>query len=174
MVAWDTTMPLDFVDGQGVDEGDLDPVVKNLESIRNAAVCVGGQVRITNATATSGTAESIFVTGPTLTLDPNTTYRIWMGIRYVASVIGDRFQVAIREDNLAGAIRILLELEKIQVAGTGLWHSAVIHFPVGGTPVTKTFVGTVSRAAGTGTLTALDASFIVYDRFGSGTLITTV
>lgn len=35
---YDLTMPLDFQDGQGVDEGDLDPIVKNVDWIRNKRI----------------------------------------------------------------------------------------------------------------------------------------
>lgn len=38
MSGWDSTMPLDFQDGLGVDEGDLDPIVKNLNFIKTTMV----------------------------------------------------------------------------------------------------------------------------------------
>lgn len=74
-MAWDNTMPLDFSNGQLVDEGDLDPIVTNLASLEFATVFLGGQRRTTGFLGIGGT-EQVILTTPSATLEGGYLHKV--------------------------------------------------------------------------------------------------
>jgi hypothetical protein len=170
-MAWDNTMPLDFQDGQGVDEGDLDPIVKNLNSLRNAAVLVGGFVRTTTAGPTSGATELVGITTPTLSLEANSTYKVELWGQHHVDTAASAFTWQMRQDNISGAV--LGAQAHWRADDTGFGYVAwVVAYVVTTVAVSRAFVGTLVRVVGTGTATIRANTSLTVWRVGSDSVLT--
>lgn len=75
MATWDTGMPLDFSDGTTVDEGDLDPIVKNLDTLRYSTVFECGVRRMTTVNSAS-TTELEFMRTPSIVMENGYLYKV--------------------------------------------------------------------------------------------------
>jgi hypothetical protein len=170
---WNSNMPTSVDDGQLIDEDVFNPMLENLVFLRFATVLLGATVRVNPDTATSGTTEKVFVTSNTFPLDPNTTYRVRVGLRYLNSNTGDRYSIRIREDSLTGAEALHVELP-VNTVIAGYWKVVEYVHINGGTAINKPWVGTLQRFSGSGTIQALEKTFISVERLSANTVITTV
>jgi hypothetical protein len=173
-MAWDSTMPAVTTDGDLIDQGDLQPIYNNLTYLRFAAVLVSGIYRITDDAATSAGTERVAMSTGAVALDANTTYRVRAFFRYSGTVSADRFSFRIREDTIGGAARVTIEDKPIFAVGAGT--NVVVEYPhiTSTSVVSKAWVGTIVRQAGTGTGTVAAQSFITIERMGTDTVIATV
>lgn len=81
MATWDSSMQLDFTDGTLMDEGDFDPVVKNLNTLRYATVFEAGARRIGAAVNIAGT-ETEYLRTPSFTQENGYLYLIMGSVRF--------------------------------------------------------------------------------------------
>lgn len=165
--AWDTSMPLDFSDGSLVDEGDLDPVVHNLNTLKFATVFLGGQRRSTSTVAI-GSTEAILVTTPATSLEGGYIHRVEGMIKYTATNVGGLplGEVRIREGTtLSGTTLVSYAIDSPTAA-----HGRVTSFSVPvaiPSTVTKQYVATLRVINGVGNLTASDFTWIGISRSGN-------
>src|SRR5689334_4761599 len=95
-MGWDTSMPLDFTDGQLVDEGDLDPIVNNLNYVRYATVFQGGVRRITQVGSITTVETSVLQT-PSVSFEVGTIYEIKGFVKWFTTVAADTIVINVRE-----------------------------------------------------------------------------
>lgn len=145
-------------------------------SVLNASLGVqtaGGLWRVTNAAATSGTTELAFATTPTLALAASSTYEVWADLIYVGSVTSDQFIVRIRDTNVAGTVRVALDLPVIVSSSLGPWPASYSYTFTTSVAANFTFAATVQRFSGTGTLTAASGSKCQVRLLGSSSVFAT-
>jgi hypothetical protein len=142
---------------------------------------IGGKSYATAATLagpTSGTTELLagMDTGP-VALKAGRRYRISMYIEYQASVVGDWHRFKIRDTNVSGTQRSSLGTGDIKDSAQR-WHAYCTTTYVPAADETKTFVGTMSRIGGSGTVSSFgnNLSFpgIWVEHLGPASVMTTV
>jgi hypothetical protein len=172
MAGWDTSMPLDFTDGQLVDEGDLDPIVNNVNWLRYAAVFQGGVRRITDVTGITTTETNVMQT-PSVTLENGYLYKIEGMLKFKSSVATDTLGINVREGaGLGGATP-----QSFAVTNVGTSAATAVAFNVYikcTSPITRPYTVGVYRFSGTGTFTVYSTSWTAIVRSGDNALMTDV
>jgi hypothetical protein len=130
--------------------------------------CAGGQVRVTNASATSGTTEVVWATTPSLSLAASTWYEVVVKCYWIGSVSSDQYSVRVRDTNVTGTIRNGVVAPPSQ--GGGPYPTEVVYTFETGSAANYTFCATVVRSSGTGTATVQAQSRILVNQIGPATL----
>jgi hypothetical protein len=132
-----------------------------------------GKRRTTNDAATSGTTEKVCITLASVPLVANATHRVRMYVRVSGNTAADHAAIRIREDNLTGTIVAVVETP--DVTGTGAGYTEIVEgfYITGGSPGSKTFVGTIVRQSGSGTFTVLTETNLSVIRVGNTTIFGT-
>jgi hypothetical protein len=134
----------------------------------------GGIVRVTNATATSGTVESAWATTGTLALAASTTYEVTAKLYYGGSVSGDGFFFRLRLTNVAGTQLQVIVLPLIATSGGGPYEAEIVYTFTTSVAVNDIFCATLVRNSGTGTAQALAGSKISVRSEGGSSVYSTV
>lgn len=133
---------------------------------------LGGQLRTSNASATSGATELQWATTGSLSLPANSRFLIDVFAVFDVSAIGDEWDFRIRETNVSGTLRQEVIYGKTDNAVPYSMQYSYTHTTT--TADTKTWVATVGRLGGTGTATVKATSYIYVYYLGPSSLITTV
>lgn len=173
MATWDTSMPSNFTDGQVVDEGDLDPIVNNLNFVRYATVFQGG-VRRTTAVGSITTTETAVLISPSVTFEAGYLYKIEGMVKWYTNATGTAHIVRVREGSgTAGAEVQSFATPFADATGIGYMVPFNVYVKVTGL-VTRPYTCTVVRNAGTGSITVDTTSQMVILRSGDNALMTDV
>jgi hypothetical protein len=172
-MSWDPTMPSNFTDGSLVDEGDLDPIVNNLEYVHYATVFQGGVRRITAIGAITTTTIAVMQT-PSVAFEAGTLYEIKGFVKWFSTVAADSIIINVREGaGLAGASIQSFESPAAKQSLNGNMTPFNVYVKVTGA-VTRPYTVGVVRGAGSGTITVDTTSQMVILRSGDSTLMTDV
>jgi hypothetical protein len=132
---------------------------------------VGGLLRTSNDTATSGTTEKSWGTTATLSLYASTTYCVIAQVYWLNSVANDEFFFRIRATSVAGTI--LNGIVSHKGNGGGPYSTWVSYTFTTTTATTAVYCGSLVRGTGTGTATVQAQSMIALYRMGASGLLTT-
>lgn len=172
-MGWDNTMPADFTDGNVVDEGDLDPIVNNLNYLRYATVFQGGVRRITQVGSITTTEVSVLQT-PSVSFETGTLYEIKGFIKWLTTVANDSIVIQVREGaGIGGASIQSFSSAPAQLTATGYMTPFNVYAKITGA-VVRPYTATVKRLSGTGTITVDVTSQMVILRSGDSSLMTDV
>lgn len=131
-----------------------------------------GQLRTTNAAATSGTTELLVLDTGAVSLPASSRFKIEVFLVFDASAAGDDYDVRIRETNVSGTVRQESVTSRTDNLVPYTYYTSVIHTTT--TADTKTFVATIQRINGAGTATVKATSYILVTYIGPSSLVTTV
>ena len=164
--AWDASMPLDFSNGNLVDEGDLDPIVHNLHTLKFATVFLGGQRR-TTGTAPIGSTEAVLATVPPTSLEGGYIHRIEGMVKYTAANVGGLplGEVRIREGTTTTGVTLVSYAIDSPTATHGRVTSFSIPVAIASTTV-KQYVVTLRVINAVGNITVSDFTWIGVNRAG--------
>jgi hypothetical protein len=172
-VAWDATMPLDFTDGQLVDEGDMDAIVNNINYLRYATVLQGGVRRITTVGGITTTEVAVMQT-PSVAFETGTIYEIKGFVKWLTTVALDAIVIRVREGaGIGGASIQSFASPAAQLTATGYMTPFNVYIKVT-SAVTRPYTASVQRLAGSGTITVDTTSQMVILRSGDSALMTDV
>lgn len=170
-MAWDTGMITNFTDGNTVDEGDLDPIVANLSTLRYATVFEGGQRRTTAVTGIAGTEVQVLQT-PSIVQENGRLYRIEGLVKWSpsAGVSGTRPELRVHQGTLAGSnIQSFASFNSQGAEGYGIAFG--LYVKAVATASQQYTIG-FRRLAGTETLQVDVTSWVAILRSGDSTLMT--
>lgn len=171
MAGWNTSMPTDFVNGQLVNEADLDPIVNNVGWVRYATVFESGQRR-TSAVGAIVATEIAVLQAPAVIHENGILYKIEGMCKVRSSVAGDFAELRVHEGaGLLGAVPQSFSSPALGIANAGY----VVPFSVyvkSIAQVSQTYTLGVRRLQGTGTLTVDTTSWISILRSGDNALMT--
>lgn len=157
-------------------EADLTVTDANIATINANSVLytrvLGGQIRITNDSATSGSTEQVFATASSVSLAASSRFLIDVSVAFDVTAIGDEWDFRIRETNVGGTQRQEVVYGKTDNAVPYSMRYAYVHTTT--TSDTKTWVGTVQRLGGTGTATVKATSYLLVYYLGPSSLTTTI
>lgn len=153
MAAW-LAMP-DFVDGSNVDEGDLDPLVNNINLLRQSEQVMGGRIVQTagNLGTTSGTTELNIsqLSIASIPIENGKFYIFGLQIYANASAAANSFIFRVRQNTaLTGGVIVSVPLVSV-VAGLDDTKTVALPWKATSTSTMSFFVS-VQRAAGAGTI----------------------
>lgn len=131
-----------------------------------------GQLRTTNAAATSGTTELLVLDTGAVSLPANSCFKVDVFLVWDSSAAGDDYDVRIRETNISGTVRQETITPRTDNLVPYRYSTSVIHTTT--TADTKTFVATIQRINGSGTATVKATSYILVTYLGPSSLISTV
>lgn len=134
---------------------------------------VGGKRRTTTASPTSGATELQVLDTGALPLIGNSQWEVVVGYNWDSNVAGDHFIPRVRQDNSGGAVMQQQTVPGVNVTGVPTGWRMSIPF-LTSTPLTKTFVATIARLAGSGTATVTGGSFMEVIYKGSSTMYGTL
>jgi hypothetical protein len=133
---------------------------------------IGGKVRTTNASATSGATELEVINTGSLSLAASSRFLIQVFIVADVTAIGDEWDFRIRETNVAGTQRQEVVWPKTDNAVPYTIEYSYIHTTT--TSDTKTWVATVGRLGGTGTCTVKATSYMIVYYLGATSILGTL
>ncbi len=133
---------------------------------------LGGKLRTTNASATSGTTELQVLDTGSITLPANSRFLVEVFLVFDASAAGDDYDVRIRETNSSGTVRQETVAPRTDNLVPYAYTTGVVHTTT--TADTKTFVATIQRANGAGTATVKATSYMFVTYLGPSSLIGTL
>lgn len=170
---WDDSMPLNFTDGNLVDEGDLDPIVNNLAWLRYATVFQGGVRRVTNV-ASINTGEIAVMQSPSITQYAGHQYRIEGMCKVGGTNANNTAELRLHQGaGIAGAVIQSFASPDLAIASAGYG----IYFSFNDKVASDTnqiYTLGVRRIAGTGNLTVFSTSWMSVLRAGDSSLTTDV
>lgn len=146
------TMP-DFTDGTVVDEGDLDPIVFNVNLLRRSRRILAGRILSTTGVqyTTSGLTELNMpkLQISNITIEANRPYIFGMSIYCQGSVANDSFFFRVRKDTGLTGAQLVIAPFITPVASRDVFQTVLLPWKpsVGGV---TTFYASMQRAAGTG------------------------
>ena len=150
MAVWDALMPTVFTDGQTVDEGDLEPIAKNVATVRYATVFEGGQRRTTIVNTGSGVGsgnEIEILRTPSFVMENGYLYFVHGLVIWRPGATSIRPELRLHEGAGLGGAFLPLTLEPASVASTNYGFSFGKYFKAGSTASQQFTVG-FFKAAG--------------------------
>lgn len=117
---------------------------------------MGTTTAVADATATSGTTESVYET-VTVNVVAGATYHIKSYFPYTGSVAADQFFIRLREDTTTAGTQIQFATAVIQATSTTFVETPEADWTASATG-SKSFCVTVQRKSGTGTCTPKGAT----------------
>jgi hypothetical protein len=171
MAGWDTSMPLDFTDGLMVDEGDLDPIVNNVNWLRYATVFVGGQRRVTTIPSIDTTEVGVLQT-PTVTFEAGYLYEVRGMYKWQPAAAGCVIELRVHEGaGIGGAVPQSFASPAASGAALGQVTPFSVYIKTLST-VSRPYTLGTRRIAGTGLHTADVTGWIAVLRSGDNALMT--
>lgn len=150
-MAWDSSMPTDFTDGNTVDEGDLDPIVTNILDLRDASRVVQGRVMNTAGPAAVTTTETNIpnLQLPGVPVESGKWYMVNLTLYVTMTGTGSSFFFRVRKSTaLTGSVIVSAPFI---CASTGLDDTKTLVLPWQASATeTASFHMSVQRLAGTG------------------------
>lgn len=176
-MAWDTAMPTEFTDGQNVDEGDMDPIVKNLAQLQYSTVFLAGVNRVTQVTGINSTTQVIVLQLPAVQLEAGYLYKIEGLLRVINTVSANTAPgLYVHEGSTtAGATVQVFTMPPIDTTLNTTGHGMSFSVYVRATATAPmAYNVAVNRHRGTGTLIIETLSFAAILRCGDSSLMTDV
>lgn len=155
-------------------EADLAVTDANIATINTTGLTytrvIGGKVRTTNASATSGTTELQVLDTGSLSLPASSRLRIDVMMTYSNTVVSDDLDFRIRDTNTAGTLRQEAVAHRSDAVVPYTILLSAIYTTT--TSETKTFIASAQRITGTGTVTVQSTSYIVVSYLGATAILT--
>lgn len=155
-------------------EADLAVTDANIATINATGLTytrlIGGKVRTTNASATSGTTELQVLDTGSLSLPASSRLRVDLMITYSGTVASDDFDVRIRDTNTSGTIRQEVITPRLDSGGIPYGYMASVIYTTT-TSESKTFIGSIQRLSGTGTATVQASSYLMVYYVGATAIL---
>jgi hypothetical protein len=174
-MGWDNTMPSTVADGVVIDDGDINPILNNLNYVHYATVFQGGTRRTTTLGSIVGTEVAAIQT-PSVSFETGTIYKIEGMLKWLTTVGGstDDLELRVHEGaGLLGAVVQSFASQRAPIAAAGYMTPFNAYVKITGA-VTRPYTLGVRRLSGTGTITVDITSQMVILRSGDSTLMTDV
>jgi hypothetical protein len=133
---------------------------------------LGGKVRTTNASATSGSTELQVLDTGSVSLPASSRFLIHVFIVAGVSAVGDEYDFRIRDTNVVGTQRQEVVTFKTDNAVPYTVSYGYIHTTT--TSDTRTWVATATRLGGTGTCTVNASSYMTVTYLGATSILGTL
>lgn len=135
---------------------------------------VGGLVRVTTSSFTSGTTELAWATTPSYTLPANSEITVEAELYLVLAAAGvDQFVCRIRDTNVSGTIRAAIAPYPTSASGSGPYPIVYSYTFTTTTSISYSACGTILLSSGTGQGQAAIGSKITISTIGASGVLST-
>jgi hypothetical protein len=172
-VPWNGAMPVDFTDGQIVDEGDLDPIVQNILFLRYATVFQSGVRRITGVGSIT-TSEIIVMVTPSVAQENGYLYKIEGALIWGSTVLNDRIEILLHDGSTTGSPTLLSFSSALASAPNSGFQETFSIYVKSVANANKTYGVGMRRLAGSGNVNVGVNSWTAVLRSGDNALLNEV